>query len=570
MFFSKLTNQKNSTTAISVLLLSLSLFLVIGHFAQAPAGGQDSWNHFLYARWGLKHPELLIDQWGKPLFTMLAAPLTKLGFNGVYALNYLAVLATAWLVYLTARRIGFKNPWLTLLLFCWQPVVLANTHSFLTEPTNALLLAIVLYLFASNKYVAAALVASFFPMARTEGYLLLAVVIMFLIMRGKWKILPFTLVGVILLATLGAFISGDWLWIYTSNPYFNAHNNPMATGGHDFFHFAGLQSNITGLVVSVLMLISLGLTLGYVVKRLKKKTPSQLLQLSLWLWWPMLIVFFLAHSYSWYSGNFGSHGLHRVFFIVSPVLALQAHHGLDTIFRLGVVWLNQATKVVVILGLFLLAFPGAGMPYPWQMQDPLANRPSIPSDPYAAHALELILFCRQSDSTLQNHLDECNYFSKPLVTFMDTLTNGGEGSCGGNRIDSQIVNDLKAVPNNGFNLLIHQIPEINARLGLDPWGANIQFHRPITNKPGEFAREIESWPAEDRTLLLWSIGQDPSSDWIPENSWVIWDSFYGVREGLVSLSRLQNDHRYKLIKSSSISTKSAGEHQVYLFKKIRK
>ena len=570
MFFNKLTHQKNSNAAVSVLLVSLSLFLVIGHYAQSPSGGQDSWNHFLYARWGFKHPELLIDQWGKPFFTIIAAPFTLLGFTGVYALNYISVLVTAWMVYLTSRRIGFKNPWIALLLFCWQPVVLSNTHSFLTEPTNAMLLSIVLYLFASNKYIAATTVASFFPMARTEGYLLLFVVLIFLIVRSKWKILPFAFIGLILMAVLGAWISGDWAWIYNSNPYFNAHNNPMASGKHDFFHFVGLQSNISGWIVSVLMTISLILTIGYIVKRIQKKTPSQLLQFSLWLWWPMFLIFFLAHSYSWYSGNFGSHGLHRVFFIVSPVLALQAQHGLDTIFRLGVVWLNQATKVIVILGLLLFAFPGAGMPYPWQMQNPSVGKPSIPADPYAAHAMESVLFCRNTDSVLQQRLDQNNYFSKEFLSEVagEDVKSSMSGTIG--NIDSQIIASVKSVPSNGYNLLLHQIPEINARLNLDPWGANVQFHKPVKNQSKDFAREIETWSQEDRTLLLWSIGQDPSADWIPENSWVIWDSFYGVREGLISLERLQKDHRYQLIKSSSITTPSAGDHQVYVFKKIKK
>lgn len=474
------------------------------------------------------------------------------------------------MVYLTARRIGFKNPWLALLLFCWQPVVLSNTHSFLTEPTNAMLLAIVLYLFASNKYIAATIVASFFPMARTEGYLLLFVVLVFLSVRGKWKILPFAFIGLFLMAVLGAWISGDWAWIYTSNPYFNAHNNPMASGQHDFFHFVGLQSNISGWIVSVLMVISLFLTIGYIVKRIQKKTPSQLLQFSLWLWWPMFLIFFLAHSYSWYSGNFGSHGLHRVFFIISPVLALQAQHGLDTIFRLGVVWLNQFTKVVVILGLFLLAFPGAGMPYPWHMQDPALGKPSVAADPYAAHAMESVLYCRNSDSVLQQQLNENNYFSKEFLSAVNEQDENSQWSGNSGGIDSQTVAHVKSVPSNGYNLIIHQIPEINARLNLDPWGANVQFHRDLKNRPKDFVRDIETWPQEDRTLLLWSIGQDPSVDWIPENSWIIWDSFYGVREGLISLDRLQQDHRYQLVKSSSISTPNAGDHQVYLFKKIKK
>ena len=564
----KIFTQKNSSAAVFVILVSLSFYLVVAHYAESPAGGQDSWNHYLFARWGFKHPELFIDQWGKPFFTMLAAPFTKWGFTGVYLLNYISVLVTGWLVYLTARRIGFKNPWLAALLFFWQPVVLSNSHSFLTEPSNALLVAGVLYLFSINRFTGATFVASLLPMARTEGYILLAVVVVFLIIRGKWKLLPVASVGVALMAILGAAISGDWLWIYNSNPYFNAHNNPMANANNNFFHYAHLQGNITGWVISLLILISLVLTVGYAIKRFQKKTPSQLLQLSLWLWWPMLILFFLAHSYSWYSGNFGSHGIHRVFFIVSPVIALQAQHGLDAIFRLGLVWVNKATKIVVVLGLFFGAFPGAGMQYPWQLQDPNRNKPSMAADPYAAHALEMVLFARQSDSALQKLLEESNYFNGGKINrVLENSIHRGDAL---KFMDSLVIADLKTVPANGFNLLIHQIPEINARLDLDPWGANLQLHEHRKNSSPDFVRNLENWPQEDRTLLLWSIGQDPKSDWIPENSWIVWDSFYGLREGLIELDRLKNDPRYRLVKSSSISTKNAGEHAVYLFRKVRK
>lgn len=61
----------------------------------------------------------------------------------------------------------------------------------------------------------------------------------------------------------------------------------------------------------------------------------------------------------------GSHGLLRVFVVVSPVAALLAMLALDKIMRIEIKALNRVLKSAIVLGMFFLSFPGAGMPYPW-------------------------------------------------------------------------------------------------------------------------------------------------------------------------------------------------------------
>ena len=121
--------RRNAWAAWASLGLLLLVYALLWFQAEGPAGGQDSWNHFLYARWAPFHPELLLDQWGKPVFTLLALPFAPFGIKGLYALNLLATLATAWLGYLTCRRLGLRNPWMFIPLFGLQPLVLANVHS---------------------------------------------------------------------------------------------------------------------------------------------------------------------------------------------------------------------------------------------------------------------------------------------------------------------------------------------------------------------------------------------------------------------------------------------------------
>ena len=334
-----------------------------------PAGGQDSWNHYLYARWAWQHPALLLDQWGKPFFTTLAMPFAQLGIGAVLFLNHACILATAWLSYLTARKMGFKNPWMVIFLFAWQPIVLANAHSVLTEPSNALVLVWICYLFAGNRWKCGAVVASFLPVVRSEGFVLLGAILLFLALRNRWKYMPLSVVGVLLYGIVGALISGKWNWLFAENPYVRQEVDGGFEAGHgSFWHYAIHQKEIMGIIVAALCLVSLVLVLIYVAKRLKRKTPAANSQIALWLWWPLLGFFFLAHSILWWKGAMGSHGLLRVFVTVSPVMALLSMYSLDLMMRVEIQFLNRLLKALVSVGMFLLAFPGAGLPYPWQLQ----------------------------------------------------------------------------------------------------------------------------------------------------------------------------------------------------------
>lgn len=480
--------HRNSTAALFSLVVCLLIYVWVGVFAESPAGGQDSWNHFLYARWGFKHPILLLDQWGKTVFTILVAPLSHLGISAVLIFNTFCLLLSAWVVYLTARRLGIRNPWMGIFLMGLQPVVISNSFSMLTEPSMALMLAFVLYFFASNRYVSATILASFLPMARTEGYILLAAVLFFLILRKKWKLLPLALPGLGVYALIGGVISGDWAWIYHANPYFNVEHNPMAEAGKgDALHYLILTPQIQGWVVGLSMLPSLFMLAGYIVRRLQKKSPAYVFQQALWLWWPLVLLYFGAHSYSWYKGSFGSHGLHRVFLVIAPAMALLSMQTLDAVFGLQILWLNRAIKSLVVVLLLALGFPAAGMPYPWQLN---TARPSIKGDPQVELAM-------------------------------------------------QILNKKPEILKQG--ILAHQLPVLNAKLNLDPWGAEVHLREGRTS-----ASDIARWPKEDKTLYLWSLSMDPKQDWFPDGTWLLIDNFYAVREGGIQVDQLLSNEKYSL------------------------
>jgi hypothetical protein len=379
MFFNKFTVHRNSNAAIVAIAAVAITYIYIWITAQNPAGGQDSWNHFLYARWAYQNPKLLLDQWGKPFFTLIALPFAPFGLNGVYLLNFMATLGTAWICYLTGRKLAMRNPWLLIFLFGWQPIVFANVHSSLTEPTNALVLIFICYLFVSHKFVTATFFASFLPLVRSEGLILLLSIIPFLLVRGQWKLLPLLFSGTIVFAIFAAIVSGELTYFFYHNPYINHElHGRFDPGSGSLFHYVKAQREITGIVITLLLIISILIVFNYILLRVKKKTPNEMSQFMLWLFLPLFGSFFLAHTFIWYTGTMGSHGLIRVFVVVAPIAAILAQYALDRLMSYNIRRVNQSLKFVLISVMFFLAFSGSKFPYPWKNEPPILEYPGMP------------------------------------------------------------------------------------------------------------------------------------------------------------------------------------------------
>ncbi len=382
--------HRNSSAALTALMGLFLLYLWIAVSAKSGAGGQDSWNHYLYARWCFKHPMLILDLWGKPFFTLLAWPFAQIGIGGVYALNMFATLATAWLTYLIGRKLAMRNPWTLIILFGMQPVVFGNFYSALTEPTNALVLAYIIYLFVSDHFKSAVVITSFLPLLRTEGLVILFSVLPFLLVRKQYRLLPWLLTGTVVYSILAAFVSGDIGYFFKNNPYFkfeNSEQNSFDPGQGSLFYYLENQRQITGFWLSLLIFISLILILIYLFQRIKKKTPHELSQVMVWLLLPIYFGYLVAHSLIWYWGILGSHGLFRVFMVVAPIAALIAQFAIHKLMAQDIQVLNRIIKVITLIGCFLLAYPGAHFPYPWE------NKTSIdeyPGNPQLDQAIEWI------------------------------------------------------------------------------------------------------------------------------------------------------------------------------------
>ena len=74
--------------AAYALALLLGIALLLLHSAnEGLLEMGDGVQHYQIARFSWRHPELFLDLWGKPLFTLLASPFAQFGHTGVVVFN---------------------------------------------------------------------------------------------------------------------------------------------------------------------------------------------------------------------------------------------------------------------------------------------------------------------------------------------------------------------------------------------------------------------------------------------------------------------------------------------------
>ncbi len=330
-------------------------------------GGMDSYNHFLIAKHSWQNPELFLDYWGKPIYNIVASPFTQFGLIGSFTLNTLCLVLCALLAYKIALILKFKWALLVYIFALLSPIFLDNTISSLTEPLCALLVVYTLYLLLKDKYIYGALVAGFLPFARSEGFIILFVVFVYLVVkRQKLTTFLYLAIGTIVFNTLGWIITGNPFWVIAENPYINfelSGRNVCGNGGIGHYFRAGHYT--FGLVISILMTGSLTLYIYRIIKNDKNidfKFGVVLLS---------FILYFASHAFIWWQGMMGSCGYERVMTAIAPLAAVIAVYFIEFLFQeLSTRWGKKSTFIkksivfVLILNAFYVPFRYYAYKYP--------------------------------------------------------------------------------------------------------------------------------------------------------------------------------------------------------------
>lgn len=284
----------------------------------------DSFNHYLFAKYALIHPHLLLDHWAKPLFTLLAMPFAQLGFNGIKFFNILLALITTLFTALFLKREYCSSYFLSPLVYFLLPLNYLVVFSGLTEPLCALLLMSSIYLVQKRHFSLAAVIIGFTPFVRSEGLILILAFAFFYSINRRFKAMIYLLAGHLVYSIVGFFYYQNILWVWTELPYANL-VSPYGTG--PWWHFLDQFIYITG--VPGLILFGLGfISLNYNLIKSQHWQSSSMLLVVL-----CFLSFFLAHSIFWSTGWFNSMGLKRVFGAVMPLISIIIINGIELIWK---------------------------------------------------------------------------------------------------------------------------------------------------------------------------------------------------------------------------------------------
>ncbi len=193
-------------------LVSLGLAGLYIMYALRSSGvyDDDVIGHYLIARWSWAHPELFLNTWGRPAFTILYAPVALLGLKAEQVFS--AVLAalvcasSAWL----AQSYKLRWGWLAVLFTGLEPEFVRQGFAALTELVAAGCLCMALIGMARRRWWLAALGAALLPFARYE---LLPVLLLFtaaLAWERRWAYAGMTLLPLLAWNCYNAWAAGAW------------------------------------------------------------------------------------------------------------------------------------------------------------------------------------------------------------------------------------------------------------------------------------------------------------------------------------------------------------------------
>lgn len=318
-----------------LIILSAGYVLWLHFTAGAIIERGDGVSHYLLARWSWVHPHLLLDPWGKPLFTLLASPFAQFGHGGVAVFNVIMATVAGLLGVHVLGRAGRVATAIYPLLIFFAPWYVMMVLGGMTEPLFGTLTVLVVFLLHRKHHAWAAIVASFMPFARPEAIVFVPCVALWLMLARRWWQLPLLATGWVLYALIGWMVFQDANWYLTNDPYANG---PSIYGSGDPWKFTRGMDDITGRPAMILFLAGMVAWPWLRWKDREGRGTADLLLLVCAL--PTVLIFAL-HMFLWAKGIKGSAGILRVVSTVVPMAALFAAYVLPR--TIGVLFPRTAT-----------------------------------------------------------------------------------------------------------------------------------------------------------------------------------------------------------------------------------
>ena len=335
-----------------LLFAFLVSFVILVFQSEGTAGGADDLNHYQSARYSAENPGIFFDTKAKTLFTLISAPVARLGYDARRIFNVLLGLASALLTLLTARKLNYRHPLLALFLLLFAPMYTLMMLSGMNEIMFSFFLILGIYLYFQNNSIWSAVVISLLPFIRTEGFIIFPLFLLAFILNRQWRALPLLFFGFLVFSLAGSFYHGEFFWVITKNPYSGDATDIYGSG--ELLYYVYHFNAIFGLPLFVLVVVGLIFIPIYFFSADREKRPAFISEVLVG-FLPFL-AYFCAHSYVWWKGMGNSVGEIRVMAAVFPsavLLALFAWKHLTGLVKLGKTIYSAIAVIVAVLLLFV-------------------------------------------------------------------------------------------------------------------------------------------------------------------------------------------------------------------------
>ena len=314
-----------------LLIFLFIIFIILLVLSEGYYGGGDNLSHYKYSRYSYIHPEFLLYHWGKPVFTLITFPFAQFGFIGVQMFNIASGLISGYLCYLIAP--------LAIIFLCFTPIYTIIIMSGMTEILFGLFCILSVYLILKEKYILSSIIISFSFLIRTEGIYIIPVIGLILLLRKKFKAIPFLFAGFIIYSIIGYFYYKDIFWLITEMPYRGA-TELFGTGS--ILHYVTSSHVYFGNPIRFLLAIGLIAFVILLIRKFKETLDETLLILL------PFVVYFLAHSLMWWSGIGNSDGNYRYMAAIIPFVSLISLKGFNIILNQRLIRDLSGIKALII------------------------------------------------------------------------------------------------------------------------------------------------------------------------------------------------------------------------------
>ena len=341
-------NKKERLSTLYLLSFSLGLFWITYLCLNSPGVPvQDEIGHFLISKGAWKHPELMLNLWGRPVTTILYMITSFWGLNIARCFSIFLASLTVLISTKVAQKLGVKLLFLIPVFLWFQPWFSDLSYAVITQVPFSLLLITGVYLWLDGREEIASIPIGLLPLTRHEGIALILAWFVYHSYKRKWVVAVASAVPLIIFNIIYNFVYQSLaLQIYFSP-------KPIALyGSGTWLHFVRPVADNVGAPLLILSLLA-------IVPILKLKEKSYI--------FAGYVLYFLVHTVIYRFGLYASGGYNIFLLPLAPAFAITAALGSEFISSLsgkilanttGSTLSNAISRLLIVFAVVSVAYVG--------------------------------------------------------------------------------------------------------------------------------------------------------------------------------------------------------------------